>query len=118
MHQNCKIWRPTKSHKKRGRLSKPTQPDSPSLGFVISKLAERNMLPAIYFIFSRRGCDKAVKNISSTCLVNKEERSLIQDRFEKYKILNSEGLRDDLHIKALFNAVSYTHLTLPTILRV
>ena len=32
LHPNCKIWRPTKSHKKRGRLSKPTQPESPSLG--------------------------------------------------------------------------------------
>ncbi len=109
LHPNCKIWRPIKSHKKRGRLSKPTQPDSPSLGFVISKLAERNMLPAIYFIFSRRGCDKAVKKIASTCLVNQEERKSIQDRFEKYTILNSEGLRDDLHIKALFNGIASHH---------
>ena len=82
LHPNCKIWRPSKSHKKRGRLSKPSQPESPSLGFVISKLAERNMLPAIYFIFSRRGCDKAVKTIANTCLVKQEERKLIQDRFD------------------------------------
>ena len=90
-------------------MSKPTQPESPSLGFVISKLAERNMLPAIYFIFSRRGCDKAVKTIASTCLVNQEERNLIQDRFEKYSILNSEGLRDSLHIRALLNGIASHH---------
>ena len=67
------------------------------------------MLPAIYFIFSRRGCDKAVKTIASICLVNQEERKSIQDRFEKYTILNSEGLRDDLHIKALFNGIASHH---------
>ncbi len=109
LHPNCKIWRPTKSHNKRGRISKPAQPESPSLGFVISKLSERNMLPAIYFIFSRRGCDKAVKTIAGTCLVNQEERNLIQDRFEKYTILNSEGLREDLHIRALFNGIASHH---------
>lgn len=76
---------------------------------MISQLAERNMLPAIYFIFSRRGCDKAVKTIASTCLVNQEERNLIQDRFEKYSSLNSEGLRDDLHIRALFNGIASHH---------
>ena len=109
LHPNCKIWRPTKSQKRKGRISKPPQPDSPSLSFVISKLAERNMLPAIYFIFSRRGCDKAVKSIASNCLVTKEERNLIQDRFEKYAILNSEGLRDDLHIRALLNGIASHH---------
>ncbi len=109
LHPNCKIWRPTKSHRKRGRISKPIQPESPSLGFVISKLAERNMLPAIYFIFSRRGCDKAVKTIAGTCLVSSEERNSIQARFEKYTISNSEGLRDDLHIRALFNGIASHH---------
>jgi len=67
------------------------------------------MLPAIYFIFSRRGCDKAVKTISSICLVNKQERCSIQSRFEKYISLNAEGLRDDLHIKALFNGIASHH---------
>ncbi len=109
LHPNCKIWRPTKNHKRRGRLSKPPQPESPSLGYVISKLAVRNMLPAIYFIFSRRGCDKAVQSMVNVCLVNQPEQQLIKDRFEKYAILNSEGLRDNIHIKALLNGIASHH---------
>jgi len=55
----------------RGKVGRIMQPKSPSIGFVISKLAERNMLPAIYFIFSRRGCDKAIENIKDLTLVPK-----------------------------------------------
>jgi len=33
------------------------------------------MLPAIYFIFSRRGCDKAVADLGSVSLVNRERQS-------------------------------------------
>ena len=32
----------------------------PTLSIVLSQLKERDMLPAIYFIFSRRGCTRAV----------------------------------------------------------
>ncbi len=51
IHPNCKIWRAPKGQKMRGKVGRIMQPKSPSIGFVISKLAERNMLPAIYFIF-------------------------------------------------------------------
>ncbi|HEY9884655.1 MAG TPA: DEAD/DEAH box helicase, partial [Thermosynechococcaceae cyanobacterium] len=42
--------------------------ESPNLAFVLSQLRQKDMLPAIYFIFSRRGCDQAVANVSDAPL--------------------------------------------------
>ena len=53
----------------KGKVGRIMQPKSPSIGFVISKLTEQNMLPAIYFIFSRRGCDKAIENVKDLSLI-------------------------------------------------
>jgi len=41
----------------------------------LTQLTSRDMLPAIYFIFSRRGCDKAVADLGSVSLVNEAEQS-------------------------------------------
>lgn len=49
---------------------------------VIDKLAERNMLPAIFFIFSRAACDAAVKSCSKLDLTTAVEKSLIRLRIE------------------------------------
>lgn len=47
---------------------------------VIEQLSEEGKLPCIYFIFSRKGCDKAASEflLTSDSLVDKEDRSLIQ----------------------------------------
>jgi superfamily II RNA helicase len=31
-------------------------------------MAQRDMLPAIYFIFSRRSCDRALRDLNKLCL--------------------------------------------------
>ena len=54
IHPNCKVWRPPKGHRRKGRSAKPPQPEAPSIKFVVANIAQRSMLPAIYFIFSRR----------------------------------------------------------------
>jgi superfamily II RNA helicase len=48
---------PSKKRSGRSRSPRSATPDPYS---VIAALQERQMLPAIYFIFSRRGCDQAV----------------------------------------------------------
>lgn len=47
---------------------------------IVEKLREQEYLPAIYFIFSRAGCDAAVTQCikEGISLTNKEERELIQ----------------------------------------
>jgi hypothetical protein len=75
LHPNCKVWRAPKGNRRKGpKVPKPPQPEAPPLGFVVAQMAERDMLPAIYFIFSRRGCDKGVRDLGKLCLVTRTSR--------------------------------------------
>ncbi len=50
---------------------------------IIERLARENLLPAIFFIFSRAGCDTAVKHCSHLNLTSEEEKIRIRDRIEE-----------------------------------
>ncbi len=109
IHPNCKIWRAPKGQKMRGKVGRIMQPKSPSIGFVISKLAERNMLPAIYFIFSRRGCDKAIENIKDLTLVSYSEANKISQKLDVYLKNNQEAIKDKFQCEALKRGVASHH---------
>ncbi len=109
IHPNCKIWRAPKGQKIRGKVGRIMQPKSPSIGFVISKLAERNMLPAIYFIFSRRGCDKAIENIKDLTLVSYSEASMISQKLDVYLKNNQEAIKDKSQCEALKRGIASHH---------
>ena len=109
IHPNCKIWRAPKGQKKRGKVGRIMQPKSPSIGFVISKLAERNMLPAIYFIFSRRGCDKAIENIKDLTLVSYSEANMISQKLDVYLKNNQEAIKDKSQCEALKRGIASHH---------
>jgi superfamily II RNA helicase len=49
------------------------QRDCPSIKTIVKQLSDNNMLPAIYIIFSRRGCDEAVESLAYLNLVTVEE---------------------------------------------
>ena len=109
LHPNCKVWRAPKGHKRKGRSAKPPQPEPPPISFVVAQMAERDMLPAIYFIFSRRGCDKAVRDLGIQCLVNKEEQARIRARLKAYSSDNPEAVRDGIHADALLRGIAAHH---------
>ncbi len=109
LHPNNKIWRAPKGQKRRGRFPKPLQPEPPSISFVISQMEKMNMLPGIYFIFSRRGCDKAVRELGSQCLVTTEQQVAISDALQKYTEINPEGVRDSVHRDALLRGIASHH---------
>lgn len=50
---------------------------------IIEKLAGENLLPAIFFIFSRAGCDNAVKHCMHLNLTSVSEKTLIRERIEE-----------------------------------
>ncbi|MDL5056637.1 DEAD/DEAH box helicase [Geitlerinema calcuttense] len=56
----------------------------PTLPTIINALHERDMLPAIYFIFSRRGCDRAVEQASMLTLLTPEEEETLRDRIQQF----------------------------------
>jgi superfamily II RNA helicase len=79
------------------------------LGFVVAQMAERDMLPAIYFIFSRRGCDKGVRDLSKACLVNPQEQARIKARLDAYIAATPEAVRDGGHADALLRGIAAHH---------
>jgi superfamily II RNA helicase len=110
LHPNCKVWRAPKGNKRKGpKTPKPPQPEAPPLGFVVAQMAEREMLPAIYFIFSRRGCDKAVRDLGKVCLVTPEEQARIAARLEAFIAATPEAVRDGGHDDALLRGIAAHH---------
>ncbi|MEG3863599.1 DEAD/DEAH box helicase [Microcoleus sp. herbarium12] len=80
---------PKKKQQKAERGSIPT----PSLTEVLSRLDDRDMLPAIYFIFSRRGCDQAVAEVSNFSLVNEAEAAELKRIIDDFLQRNPEAER-------------------------
>ncbi len=110
LHPNCKVWRAPKGGQRKGpKTAKPPQPEAPPLGFVVAQMAERDMLPAIYFIFSRRGCDKGVRDLGKACLVNPEEQARIKARLDSYIAATPEAVRDGGHADALLRGIAAHH---------
>ena len=109
LHPNCKVWRAPKGQQRKGRSARPPQPEAPPISFVVAQMADRDMLPAIYFIFSRRGCDKAVRDLGIQCLVTKEEQQRIKTRLMAYSEANPEAVRDGMHADALLRGIAAHH---------
>lgn len=60
----------------------------PSLHFLLRKLNQRSLLPAIFFIFSRAGCDSAAESI---CYYMRQESGV----FRRKVSTGVEGVRDN-----------------------
>jgi len=109
LHPNCKVWRPPKTTRRKGpKEARPPQPEAPPIGFVVAQMAERQMLPAIYFIFSRRGCDKAVRDLGKVCLVNPEEQARLAARLDAYVAATPEAVREG-HADPLLRGIAAHH---------
>ncbi|HEY9642212.1 MAG TPA: RNA helicase [Coleofasciculaceae cyanobacterium] len=91
-----------KGGKQRGRQ------EAPSIGFVVSQLQQRDMLPAIYFIFSRRGCDKAVADMSSFSLVSDAEAADLKQQIDAFLARNPEAGRSG-QVEALYRGIASHH---------
>lgn len=60
-----------------------TQPKNPMLD-IVNVLNEREMLPAIYFTFSRRKCDENALSCAKAELLNEEETRKIEEAINEY----------------------------------
>lgn len=70
--------------KPKGPQTGNKRPESPSITYVLNQLRQRDMLPAIYFIFSRRGCDQAVTEVGDLTLVNEAETRELKIRIDEF----------------------------------
>ena len=109
LHPNCKVWRAPKGNRRKGpKTPRPPQPEAPPLAFVVAQMAERDMLPAIYFIFSRRGCDKGVRDLGKVCLVTPQEQARLKARLDAFIATTPEAVRDG-HAEPLLRGIAAHH---------
>jgi len=96
-----------KPEKKEFRRGKPVQKKY-VVKDVVRNLAERDMLPAIYFTFSRKKCDEQMEKCAELCLVTPKEREEIQKNIDEY-IAENPYLYKNKHIEYLLQGVASHH---------
>ena len=82
--------------------------DSVSIQYVVEQLQQRNMLPAIYFIFSRRGCDRAVADQDGLSLVTEAETALLKQKIDYFLAWNPEAARAG-QVEPLYRGIAAHH---------
>ena len=80
---------------KTGTKKKGKKPETPTIANVVSHLKERDMLPAIYFIFSRRGCDSAVAASRNLKLTSPSKQKQLKQLVDEFAERNPEAVRAD-----------------------
>ena len=70
--------------------------ECPSTFKVLQELKAKDMLPAIYIIFSRRGCDRAVEQLDNISLVNAQESQAIEGFLLHFFLDENETLQQAL----------------------
>lgn len=102
---NKKI-RPEKKEFRRGPRGKAQQKSH--VKDVVRNLYEKDMLPAIYFTFSRKKCDEQMEKCASLCLVTKQEQEEIKRIIDEY-IAENPYLYKNKHIEFLLQGVASHH---------
>ncbi len=75
---------------------------------VVANLNSNDMLPAIYFTFSRKKCDEQMERCASLDLITKSERAQIQQFIDEY-IAENPHLYNNKHIEYLLCGVASHH---------
>jgi superfamily II RNA helicase len=84
------------------------RPESPTITAIVEQLSARDMLPAIYFIFSRRGCDKAVEEMGELSLVSEQEAAQLKTRIDEFLSRNPEAGRTG-QVEPLYRGIAAHH---------
>lgn len=102
-----------------GGLNKKIQPEKRQYGRkktpqrsvakdVIRNLHDQNMLPAIYFTFSRKKCDEQMERCANLCLVTEEEQKQIKEIVDDY-LVDNYYLAKNKHLDYLYCGVASHH---------
>ncbi len=103
-----------------GKLNKKIRPEKPQwakgrdkrkksyVKQIIANLAESDMLPAIYFTFSRKKCDEQMEKCAGLGLNTKAEQEQIKNFIDEY-IAENPHLYGNKHIEYLIQGVASHH---------
>lgn len=75
---------------------------------VISVLHKKDMLPAIYFTFSRKKCDEQMEKCCNLDLITKEEAKEIQKIVDEY-LKENPYLEHNKHLEYIYHGVASHH---------
>lgn len=75
---------------------------------VVRNLHEKDMLPAIYFTFSRKKCDEQMEKCSSLVLVTPHEQKQIKEIVDEY-LAENPYLCKNKHLEYILNGVASHH---------
>lgn len=90
------------------RRGGPKVPQRNVVKDVVRNLHEKDMLPAIYFTFSRKKCDEQMEKCSSLCLVTPKEQAQIREIVDEY-LEENPYLAKNKHIEYILNGVASHH---------
>lgn len=96
-----------KPEKKEFKRGKPVQKKN-VVKDVIRNLQDKDMLPAIYFTFSRKKCDEQMEKCAELCLVTPKEQEQIRQIIDDY-IAENPYLYKNKHIEFLLQGVASHH---------
>jgi superfamily II RNA helicase len=86
----------------------------PAPDALVEELAEKEMLPAIYFVFSRKGCDDAMLTSAHLQLLGEEEVDRVEQILDRY-VKEYPSVLDHTHMPYLFRGLAVHHAgMLPT----
>ncbi|CAN6448490.1 unnamed protein product [Victoria cruziana] len=80
----------------------------PQIRDTLRHLRTRNMLPAIWFVFSRRGCDAAVKYLEDCNLLDECEMGEVELALKKFKFQFPDAVRE-ISVRGLVQGVAAHH---------
>ncbi len=86
----------------------------PDADALVAILAEKEMVPAIYFVFSRKGCDQAMLDSGHLHLLNEDEINRVEAFVERYA-KDYPSVTEHPHLPYLFRGLAVHHAgMLPT----
>jgi superfamily II RNA helicase len=88
---------------KRGSMASVPDPRE-----VVAELARRNMLPAIYFLFSRRGCEEAMRKARGANLLTPAEKEAVKLAVDEL-VAGNANLESHPHRPYLYEGLSVHH---------
>lgn len=97
-----------KQHRFGKKGPRPKMSDVPDPRSVVAELGKRSMLPAIYFLFSRRGCEESMRKSRFANLVTPEEQVILKREVEEL-VRNNPNLASHPHIPYLYEGLAVHH---------
>jgi superfamily II RNA helicase len=90
------------------RRRREPQPERPRSSDVCKALDKRSMLPAIYFVFSRKGCEESLQHANKTVHLSAAEEQELHDAIEE-ALESNPALRSHPHLPYLYSGVAAHH---------